>query len=144
MTGSRIRGSKAHLARLRKLEKDTTRFVGKALFAGGESIQVEAQLSITQGAVSGKNHVPSKPGEPPNQDTGRLGDNIETVQKGPLLVEVSSNARPYAAYMEFGTSKVAARPYLRPARDKKRAEVVALVERAVSQAVRQSRSNAKD
>ena len=143
MTGSRIRGSKAHLARLRKLEKDTTRFVGKALFAGGESIQIEAQLSITQGAVSGKNHVPSKPGEPPNQDTGRLGDNIETVQKMQLLVEVSSNA-PYSADLEFGTSKMAARPFMRPARDKKRAEVVALVERAVSQAVRQSRSNAKD
>lgn len=143
MTGSRIRGGKAHLARLRKLEKDTTRFVGKALFAGGESIQIEAQLSITQGAVSGKNHVPSKPGEPPNQDTGRLGDNIETVQKGPLLVEVSSNA-PYSTPLEFGTSKMAARPFMRPARDKKRAEVVALVERAVSQAVRQSRSNAKD
>ncbi|WP_066282856.1 HK97-gp10 family putative phage morphogenesis protein, partial [Blastomonas sp. CCH1-A6] len=106
-------------------------------------IQVEAQLSITQGAVSGKNHVPSKPGEPPNQDTGRLGDNIETVQKGPLLVEVSSNA-PYSIPLEFGTSKMAARPFMRPARDKKRAEVVALVERAVSQAVRQSRSNAKD
>lgn len=143
MTGSRIRGSKAHLARLRKLEKDTTRFVGKALFAGGESIQIEAQLSITQGAVSGKNHVPSKPGEPPNQNTGRLGDNIETVQKGTLLVEVSSNA-PYSIPLEFGTSKMAARPFMRPARDKKRAEVVALVERAVSQAVRQSRSNAKD
>lgn len=143
MTGSRIRGGKAHLARLRKLEKDTTRFVGKALFAGGESIQVEAQLSITQGAVSGKNHVPSKPGEPPNQDTGVLSGNIETVQKGPLLVEVSSNA-PYSIPLEFGTSKMAARPFMRPARDKKRAEVVALVERAVSQAVRQSRSNAKD
>ncbi|WP_066045934.1 MULTISPECIES: HK97-gp10 family putative phage morphogenesis protein [Sphingomonadales] len=143
MTGSRIRGGKAHLARLRKLEKDTARFVGKALFAGGESIQIEAQLSITQGAVSGKNHVPSKPGEPPNQNTGRLGDNIETVQKGTLLVEVSSNA-PYSIPLEFGTSKMAARPFMRPARDKKRAEVVALVERAVSQAVRQSRSNAKD
>lgn len=143
MTGSRIRGGKAHLARLRKLEKDTTRFVGLALFAGGESIQIEAQLSITQGAVSGKNHVPSKPGEPPNQNTGRLGDNIETVQKGTLLVEVSSNA-PYSIPLEFGTSKMAARPFMRPARDKKRAEVVALVERALSQAVRQSRSNAKD
>lgn len=143
MTGSRIRGGKAHLARLRKLEKDTIRFVGKALFAGGESIQIEAQLSITQGAVSGKNHVPSKPGEPPNQDTGVLSGNIETVQKGPLLVEVSSNA-PYSTPLEFGTSKMAARPFMRPARDKKRAEVVALVERAVSQAVRQSRSNAKD
>lgn len=138
-----LRGSKAHLARLRKLTRDTERFVGKALFAGGESIQIEAQLSITQGAVSGKNHVPSKPGEPPNQDTGVLSGNIETVQKGPLLVEVSSNA-PYSTPLEFGTSKMAARPFMRPARDKKRAEVVALVERAVSQAVRQSRSNAKD
>jgi hypothetical protein len=138
-----MRGSKAHLARLRTLTRDTERFVGQALFVGGNRIQVEAQLSITNGAVSGKNHVPSAPGEPPNQDTGVLANNIETVQTGPLSVEVSSNA-PYSAPLEFGSSRIAERPFIRPARDKKRPEVVALVERAVSEAVRRSRSTAKD
>lgn len=134
-------GAKAHMARLKKMSGEAmVREVGKALFAGGELIQVEAQISITAGAVSGKNHVPSLPGEPPNNDTGRLAGNIETVQKAPLVVEVSSNA-PYAAPLEFGTSKMAARPYMAPARDAKRKEVTQLVRNAVDRVIRKSKSS---
>lgn len=140
MARSRMIGGKAHVARLRKLAgPDMTRYVGKALFAAGEMIQVEAQIGITTGAVSGKNHVPSTPGQYPNQDTGVLGNNIETVQKEPLLVEVSSNA-PYSAALEFGTSRMAARPFMSTARDAKRKEAEQLVKQAVAAAVRRSRS----
>lgn len=111
------------------------RRVGAALFAGGHLIQTEAQLSITRGAVSGKGHVPSAPGEPPNQDSGVLANNIETAQTGPLKVEVSSNA-PYAAVQEFGSSKQAERPYMRPAAAAKRKEVARLVAKALGQGAR--------
>lgn len=114
------------------------RRVGGALFAGGQLIQVEAQVSITNGAVSGKGHVPSSPGEPPNQDTGVLANNIETVLVEPLKVEVSSNA-PYAAALEYGTSKMAERPYMRPAVAKKRKEVTQLVRGAVAAVIRDSK-----
>lgn len=128
---ARVLGAKAHAARIRGLAgAEMIRRVGSALFAGGQAIQVEAQISITNGAVSGKGHVPSRPGEPPNQDTGVLANNIETVLVAPLRVEVSSNA-PYAAALEYGTSKMAERPYMRPAVAKKRKEVVDLVRRAV-------------
>lgn len=141
MAKSRIIGAKAHAARLRYLGSQAVALVvNRALFAAGEMIQVEAQLSITRGSVSGKGHVPSKPGEPPNQDTGVLANNIETANVRPLVVEVSSNAL-YAAALEFGTSKVAARPYMRPARDKKKKEAVQLVRNALDQAVKRSRSS---
>jgi HK97 gp10 family phage protein len=104
--------------------------VGKALYAGGSLIQTDAQISITEGAISGKGHVPSKPGEPPNQDTGRLADNIETALVEPLKVEVSSNA-PYAAALEFGTSKMGERPYMVLATEKNRDKVVDLVAEAI-------------
>ena len=140
MGKSRMIGAKAHAARLRKLSGETmVRDVGKALFAAGEAIQVEAQISITTGAQSGKNHTPSAPGEAPNNDSGVLANNIETTQAAPLVVEVSSNA-PYAAALEFGTSKMAARPYMGPARDAKRKEVTQLVRNAVDRAVKKSRS----
>lgn len=127
----KAKGVDAYLKRLRRLQGgDVDRVIGQALFVGGNRIQVEAQISITAGAVSGKNHTPSLPGEAPNQDTGVLGNNIETVQKEPLLVEVSSNA-PYAADLELGTSKMAARPYMAPARDAKRGEVTDLVAKAL-------------
>lgn len=131
-----MRGKQAHLDRLKRLSgARMEREVGRALFAAGERIQVAAQISITAGAVSGKGHVASLPGEPPNNDTGVLAGNIETVQKSPLLVEVSSNA-PYAAPLELGTSKMAARPYMGPAAQKERPEVQRLVMQAVKRASR--------
>lgn len=140
MPKSRLIGAKAHTARLKKLSGQAmVREVGKALFAAGEMIQVEAQISITAGAVSGKKHVPSAPGQPPNNDTGTLAGAIETNQTAPLVVEVSSNA-PYAGDLEFGTSKMEARPYMAPARDAKRKDVEQLVRRAVDKVVRQSKS----
>lgn len=132
---ARVIGAKRHTDRLRRMRSPAAiRKVGSALFAGGQMIQVEAQISITAGAVSGKNHVPSAPGQPPNQDTGVLANAIETNQVAPLKVEVSSNA-PYAVALEFGTSKMAERPYMRPATAKKRAEVTRLVRRAVDSAI---------
>lgn len=127
----KITGAKAAAARINALSgPDMTQQVGSALFAAGNLIQVEAQISITEGSVSGKNHVPSTPGQPPNQDTGRLADNIETVQVEPLLVEVSSNA-PYAAALEYGTIRMAPRPYMAPAVARKRKEAVELVRGAI-------------
>lgn len=109
--------------------------VGKALFVAGQEVQIEAQLSITRGAVSGKGHVPSKPGDPPMNDTGVLANGIETNMTGPLAVEVSSNA-PYAAALEFGTSKMLPRPYMRPAARKKRQDIGKLVAAAVRRGLR--------
>jgi hypothetical protein len=134
----RLIGRKAHVARLKRLTgAGMEREVGKALFAAGNRIQVAAQISITEGAVSGKEHVPSRPGEAPNQDTGVLGNNIETVQIEPLLVEVSSNA-PYSAALELGTSRMEARPFMAPARDRERRNAEQLVAQAVKRVMARS------
>jgi HK97 gp10 family phage protein len=128
----RITGTKEHTRRLARMTgTGAERFIGQALFVAGETIQVEAQISITTGAVSGKSHTPSAPGTPPNADTHRLADNIETVQPAPLRVEVSSNA-PYSAAQEFGTSKLPERPFMRPAVAKKRKEVTELIAKAIN------------
>lgn len=130
---SGVQGVNLRLGRI--TSQDTIQKVGAALFAGGEEIRAEASHMITEGAVSGKNHVPSLPGEPPNEDTGVLRTHIETTQIAPLTVEVSSNA-PYAAALEFGTSKMQPRPYMQPATDRKRKEVIDGVRDAVSKAIK--------
>ncbi len=133
-----MKGAKEHIARLKKLQgREAVRLVGQALFAGGENIQTEAQRLISTGSVSGKGHVASAPGEAPNYDTGVLSANIETTQPEPLRVLVTSKA-PYASPLEFGSSRMAERPYMRPARDNKRREVVDLVQEALSVAVKRS------
>lgn len=117
--------------KIRKLHgSEMVEAVGKALFVAGNRIQVRAQHSITEGAVSGRFHVPSLPGQPPKADTHTLDAAIETAQVAPLKVEVSSNAR-YAAFLEYGTSRVAARPYMGPAAELERQTVIDLVRRAV-------------
>lgn len=132
----KITGAAEHKAHLRALAgPEMVQQVGAALFVGGQRLQVAAQLSITQGAVSGKGHVPSAPGEPPKNDTGLLANSIETVQVVPLKVEVSSNA-PYSRALEYGTSKMAERPFMRPALKKTQPEVQQLIKRAVAKVAR--------
>lgn len=121
--------------RLNTIGGKAVQLVGQALYVGGQTIEAEAAHLLTQGAVSGKHHVPSSPGDPPNEDTGVLRTHIETTQPAPLRVEVSSNA-PYAAALEFGTAKMAERPYMRPATEHKRNEVIDLVRQAVDKATK--------
>lgn len=136
-----LKGLNAHRKRLQKLQSaQSMKIIGKGLFAGGELVQVTAQGLITAGSVSGSGHVSSAPGEPPNRDTGLLDSNIETTQPSPLLVRVSSNA-PYSKPLEFGTSKMAPRPSMTPARDITKKPVRDLVVRATNEAVRKSRSS---
>jgi HK97 gp10 family phage protein len=136
-----IRGLKSHQQRLKNLQSPATlRLVGQALFVAGQMIENEAGLSITRGAVSGKGHVASKPGEAPNADTHRLDHSIETTQIGPLKVKVTANSG-YASALEFGTSKMAARPFMRPARDKKKGEGRDLVVKALNVALKRARGN---
>lgn len=127
-------GRKAHVARLKRLNGlALDKALVKALLKAGSDIVVDAQISITAGTTSGKGHKPSQPGEPPNQDTGVLGNNIEvqvTSSVQPVTVEVSSNA-PYSAALELGTSRMAARPFMAPARDRNRGNAEKLVKAAV-------------
>lgn len=89
-----------------------------------QDIAQDAAFSIIDGAVSGPGHIPSAPGQPPNADTHLLdqsihvGDVIETVRD--VRTSVIADA-PYAKALELGTSKMAERPFLRPATRRGRA-----------------------
>jgi len=134
---AKITGAKAHsdlLGRLTSREMEDEIF--KALFAAGNRIEIAAELSITSGSVSGKNHVPSAPGEPPNADTRLLDTSIETTgDRKNMKVKVTSNA-PYSAALELGTSKMAARPFMGPAARKERSAATELVRKAVARVAR--------
>lgn len=120
----KVTGDAAHRRRLERMRSPEAKAkIYRALFWGAQQIALEAQLSITEGSVSGKGHVASRPGEPPNRDTGALDSQIEvTGEPGRLRAQVTSNA-PHAGDMEFGNSKVEARPHMAPAAEKKREEI---------------------
>ena len=122
-----------HSQRLRSMASDTAQEVLRKLYVAGRLIETDAERSITAGSVSGAGHVPSAPNSPPNRDTGLLDGSIETEirAQNPPTVAVTSRA-PYAAALEYGTSKMAPRPYMRPATERNRDEVTRLVGEAVS------------
>ena len=104
--------------------------VGKAVYAAADYLSTEAALSITNGAVSGKNHVASAPGEPPNADTHDLDSSIHTERESQLKA-LSVADSDHAAPLELGTSKMAARPFMQPAAEKTRKQAQRLVQAAV-------------
>jgi hypothetical protein len=121
------------------------KYLGPALFAGGEEIVVEAQISMTRGRAevqNKRNHVPSRPGEPPAVFEGDLRSGIEATQPAPLRVLVTSNDRK-SAWLEFGTSRMEARPFMRPARDRKKPEVKAMLDDAFGRFVASTKQGAK-
>ena len=68
----------------------------------------------SSGVTYGK-HTASKAGSPPNTDTGHLADNIFiNIDNDKLGVSVESRA-DYSKALEFGTSKMGARPFMQPA-----------------------------
>lgn len=114
-----MKGKDKHVRRLRRLSgPDVIRIAGAVVFEGADMIRAEAFRSVSAGSISGKNHVASAPGEAPNRDTGGLQAGFETSQTGPLTAEFRATAA-HSTPLEFGTSKMAARPFVRPARDKK-------------------------
>lgn len=130
-------GVEAHRRRLRKLRGPAMiRPVTQAVFAAAQDLAVDAALSITAGATSGKKHEASAPGTPPNADTHVLSNNIEATSTGPLKAEASSNA-PYAAAQEFGSSAahLPERPYMRPAAAKARPEAARRIIAAVNRVI---------
>lgn len=134
----KITGADAHLKRLQRMRGPAAvRHVTQALFVVAQDIIVDAAISISTGAVSGKDHVASAPGEPPNSDTHVLANSGEASSPAPLKAESSFNA-PYAAAQELGSASqnLPERPYMRPAAAKNRAPAARKVADAVNRVIR--------
>lgn len=76
---------------------------------------------------------PSRPGEPPRADSGRLRDSIFARARG-LKAEVGTELA-YGRHLEFGTARVAARPWLQPAFEARKARIAARLAEAARRAL---------
>lgn len=99
-----------------------------ALFVEGvviDSISIGQPVTRTKGGrLVGLD--PSKPGDPPHVLHGRLRQSIThkvTVSEPEVVALVGTNVE-YARYLEFGTERMQARPFLRPAVAKNRREIL--------------------
>lgn len=126
---AKFKGADKHARRLREIRAKSLVEARRLVFVLADMHATEAAILITTGSVSGANHVPSKPGEPPMNDTGLLANQTFAVKTGPLKAQSVSMA-PYANALEFGTSVLAERPFMRPAAKIVRRQAVALVRAA--------------
>jgi len=98
--------------------------LNKGLFAVAKKVEGETKRSILNGQKSGRFyrrrtvvHRASAPGEAPASDTGRLVNSINsTVEtaKAEAVIKAGGGLVRYARMLEFGTAKMAARPFLFP------------------------------
>ena len=135
-----MKGAQVHKNRLARMRNIKSPIMRK-LMEAGEIVRKDAADSIREGAVSGPGHVPSRPGEPPNADTHNLDLGIDVrVSQSRLSVRVVSTAI-YSAALEFGTSRIAPRPFMRPALQRNRNRLVLGMVQAANEVVRVYKSD---
>lgn len=115
--------------------------LNKAVYASAQQIRTEAIKSIQDGQKSGKwykrrtvLHQSSAPGEAPASDTGRLVNSITAYAgaDGEAFTVAGRGAALYAALLEFGTSRMGARPFMLPALEKSKEWISARLKEAIS------------
>lgn len=96
--------------------------IADGLMAVALMAQGEAQKSILRGKKTGriykrgkKSHQASAPGEAPANDFGFLSNNIKADVDYAEITATLRSLAPYSVHLEYGTRKMAARPFFRPA-----------------------------
>ena len=104
-------------------------------------IMADAVRRIQRGPATGRlyqrykprrQHRASAPGEAPQSDTGRLAGSVQVDNRGEVA-DVGTNL-DYGEYLEHGTTKMAARPWLFPAAKRWQRKFQQLLERAIQRA----------
>jgi HK97 gp10 family phage protein len=127
--------------RLREIRSELDRRLARAAIVVGTGAKRLLSVAGTgartrEGQVApavrtGKKRVygafPSKPGEPPRKQTGRLRSSV-THEIGRGIARVGTNVL-YGRFLELGTRKMAPRPWLRRALDEAREQVRTILSR---------------
>ena len=105
---------------------------------GVEAVEAEATSLVLSTPKSGRwygKHQASAPGEPFASDKGTLlASATKSVDPAALTANLNYSG-DHAAAMEYGTSRVAPRPYARPAIVNKRDEIIADIQDEIGKAL---------
>lgn len=165
MIKAEVVGMKAFKAHLGELPYDVAKEVRKAINQGALMVKSSAQLSIkrlsagrvyvkaaakkTKSGKFGKGsktkiHIASKPGDPPNMDTGNLWRNIRVSTGHNILgrgyFALVRAATPYATRLEYGGRDkrgvyIAPRPFMRPALKRNVGQIQGMIKAAIRKAL---------
>lgn len=122
-----------------KVRQSVRREIGRAVDTTIHAIQAKAQAAIQNPPKTGRvyekyrprrRHQASAPGEAPATDLGTLANSISAEMTGEMSGTVTVHAE-YGPHLEYGTVKMAARPFLGPAVDDERESFKREVEEAL-------------
>lgn len=137
-----LRGHREAIRELRRTGSVLRRAVSSAIASTAAELEGGIKLEIQQGQKTGSvytrrsvTHQASAPGEAPASDTGTLIGSIYHEAENDLRYAVGSRA-DYAPWLEFGTRKMGARPFFRPALEKIRPSFVRNVTDAIRRRAR--------
>ena len=113
--------------------------IAKNIIASGvQDTMNTAKTSIQQHQSKGRTygkHTASVAGNPPNSDTEFLANNIFMVLDADKLGGSVESRADYSGFLEFGTSKMGARPYLQPALEENKPKIRRMFARLRSRGV---------
>lgn len=115
----------------------------RGVVRGTEAVKTRMVERIQQPPKSGRiyrrntvEHQASAPGESPASDTGRLVESITTSYDAPNITGYVNVATEYAEALEFGTPRIAPRPYARVSLAEKTEEIRAGIAQEIASALR--------
>lgn len=134
-----IKGLENVMAQMEKMPL----LVSKAVEQGMMHIALDARTnaieSVQAGGKSGRVykrrnvvHRASAPGQSPASDTGFLVRSIIAQVSGEMTAQLVVKAN-YAVHLEYGTQKMAARPFVRPAAEKAAVKGAEIIQSYVNQ-----------
>lgn len=128
--------------KMKFLDDSSQKNVAEALGKSALLVHSTAIKSIQKHESSGikyGNHTASKPGNPPNSDTGDLVKSIGfEVDMQNLTAKVGTGLL-YGAHLEFGTRNIAPRPWLLPAFRENVDKMAKLIRQAFAAAVKEAK-----
>ena len=121
-----------------KVEAKYASVVKNIIASGVQDTMNTAKTSIQQHQSKGRTygkHTASVAGNPPNSDTGFLANNIFMVLDADKIGGAVESRADYSGFLEFGTSKMGARPYLQPALEENKPKIRRMFARLRSRGV---------
>ena len=139
----KLEGSEELQRALRRASDEVKEAASKAVMGTAFDLEADVKDSLRQpgrGVTYSltnpkRTHTASAPGDPPATDTGRLVSSIYREALGNLTAAVGSRI-VYANHLEYGTMKMAARPFFRPAVEKIKPKYIRRLERALGDALK--------
>lgn len=137
-----VRNALSVVRKLESLPNGLQSRIGDALEASAAEMHRMAVVRVQKHESAGRvyrrgrrTHTASSPGAYPNTDTGALVNSMRSERRGNLLAIFGAFIL-YAKHLEFGTSHMAARPFMRPTFAALRESATARVAAAVREAMR--------